>query len=1100
MAQLSLTLLGGLQARVEPGGALSLPTRKAQALLAYLALPPGQAHPRAKLAALLWGGIREESARNSLRQALFALRKALAPTTPAALSLERDTVALDRDAAHVDVAEFERLLASGMPEALERASALYRGDLLIGLAVDEPLFEEWLLGERERLRELALDGLARLLAQQRKTGATEAALRTGLKLLTLDPLQEAVHRTLMRLYATVGRRGTALRQYQQCVNVLQRELGVEPEAETKQLYQEILHQRSLRGTVIEPAVASPSVPATVVTSRAPAHEIPLIGRAMELEQLRGALQQAYAGEGSVVAVLGEAGIGKTRLVDELIGVAEEQGARVLVGRSHESEQVLPFGPWVDAFRAGHAADDLRGMTPAWRAELAYVLPELADPDVEPVKSAPDFLKVFESVTAAIGMLAGHRPLLLVLEDLHWADEMSLRLLAFFGRRLHSRRVLAAVTVREEELADAPMLRRILDELQRERRLWSLALVALSRANTLALVQTLVRSGTDETSLARLGEEAWRASAGNPFVVVETVRSQAQGIGLGDHTAGAGPVAPRALMLPEPVRQLVTRRLERLSERGRLLTTVAAVIGREFEFALLQRAAGLGDTEAAEGMEELVRRRVLQGVGERFDFTHDRIREVARAALLAPRRRVLHCSVAEAIEAVYADHLEPHILALGLHYYGAEMWRQAMSYLRLAAVHAFVRSAYREAATCFEQALAAASHLPRTPAMLDQMLDLQLQLRNALWPLADFDRIARCLSDAEQLAISLEDRKRLGRITAFMSVLRWVTGDAAAARLFGQRARDLAVSLEDRPLRIMSNYYLGLAQFLLAEYQRAEDLFLENVRTLTVAEEQDPLGAPGSTLVRSKAWLVLPLAERGAFPSGLAHGHAALDLAEASYDPYGVVSAEYCLAYLHCLKGEFDLAIPSLERGLTICREREFSVWLPQVTGYLGYAYSLAGRIDEGLSLLEQAIDIFDATRAWPFRALLMVHRGTADVLAGRLDSALALGHQALKVAREHRERGHEAWAFLLLGEIASHADPSEMKKADDHYHQAMALASNLGMRPLVGHCRLGLGRLYRRAGKQREAQEHLAAATTMYREMDMQFWLEKAEKERRELA
>jgi DNA-binding SARP family transcriptional activator len=1093
MARLSVTLLGGLQARVEPGGAVNLPTRKAQALLAYLALPPGQAHPRAKLAALLWGEMREESARNSLRQALFALRKALAPTTPAVLSLEADTVALDRDAAHVDVAEFERLLASGTTEALERASALYRGDLLMGLVVDEPLFEEWLVGERERLRELALDGFARLLAQQRKAGATEAALRTGLKLLTLDPLQEAVHRTLMRLYAAVGRRGTALRQYQQCVNVLQRDLGVEPEAETKQLYQEILRQRPLRSTVIEPAVASPSVPATIVTSRAPVDQIPLIGRAVELEQLRGALNQAYAGQGSVVAVLGEAGIGKTRLVDELIGEAEERGARVLVGRSYESEQVLPFGPWVDALRAGHATDDLRGMAPAWRAELAHVLPELAGPDVEPAKSAPDFLKVLESVTAAIGMLAEHRPLLLVLEDLHWADEMSLRLLAFFGRRIHSRRVLAAVTVREEELADVPMLRRILDELQRERRLWCLTLMALSRDNTLALVHTLVRSGIDETSLARLGEEAWRASAGNPFVVVETVRSQAQGIGLGDDTAGAGPVAPRALlMLPEPVRQLVTRRLERLSERGRLLTTVAAVIGREFEFALLQRAAGLGDTEAADGMEELVRRRVLQGVGERFDFTHDRIREVARAALLAPRRRVLHSSVAEAIEALYADNLEPHNLALGLQYYGAERWHQAMSYLRRAAAHAFVRSAYREAASCFEQALAAASHLPRTPVMLDQMLDLQLQLRNALWPLADFDRIARCLSDAEQLAISLEDRERLGRVTAFISVLRWVTGDVAAARLFGQKARDLAASLEDRPLRIMSNYYLGLAQFLLAEYREAEDLFLENVRTLSIAEEQDPLGAPGSTLVRSKAWLVLPLAERGAFPSGLAHGHAALDLAQAAQDPYGIVSAGYCLAYLYCLKGEIDLAVPLLERGLAFCREREFGVWLPQVTGYLGYAYSQAGRIEEGLSLLEQANDIFKTTREWPFRALLTVHRGTACILAGRLDSAMELGHQALTLAREHGERGHEAWALCLLGEIASHRAPPEVQKAEDHYRQALALATELGMRPLVAHCHHGLGKLHRRTCKSEQVREQLITATTMYREMDMRYWLEKA--------
>jgi tetratricopeptide (TPR) repeat protein len=896
----------------------------------------------------------------------------------------------------------------------------------------------------------------------------------------------------MRLYAAGGRRGAALRQYQACVAVLQRELGVEPEAETQQLYQEILRQRPFQGAVIEPLTAGPSVPRPVMTSRAPVAEIPLIGRTGELEQLRGALEQASAGRGRVVAVLGEAGIGKTRLVGELIGAAEEQGARVLVGRSYESEQVLPFGPWVDAFRAAHAAGDLRGMPAAWRAELAHLLPDLAAPDVEPLKSAPDFLKVFESVTAAIGVLAGHRPLLLVLEDLHWADEMSLRLLAFLGRRVHSLPVLVAFTVREEELADAAMLRRILDELQRERHLESVTLAALSRDNTLALVHTLARSGPDATALARLGEVAWEASAGNPFVVVETVRSQAQGIGLGGHTGGAGPAAPRALMLTEPVRQLVTRRLDRLSERGRLLTTVAAVIGREFEFALLGRAAGLRETEAAEGMEELVRRRILHGVGERFDFTHDRIREVARVDLLAPRRRVLHRSVAEAIEAVYADDLEPHILALGLHYYGAEMWPGAMRYLRQAAGHAFVRSAHREAATCFERALAAASHLPRTPEMLDQMLDLQLQLRSALWPLAEFGRVARCLEEAEHLATSLEDRGRLGRIAASVSMLRLVTGDAEAARLFAQKARDMAASLDDRPLRVISNYYLGLARYFLAEYQEAEEVYLENVQMLTIAEEQVRLGAT-STLVVSTAWLVLPLADRGAFVEGLAHGHAALALAEATPDPYGIVSASYCLAYLHCQKGEVDLAIPLLERGLAICRERDFGVWMPQITGYLGYAYSQGGRIDEGLSLLARAIDIYEATRAWPFRALLTAHRGTACLLAGHLDSALALGHQALTLAREHGERGHAAWALRLLGESVAQRDPRDAQRAEDYYREAWTLANELGMRPLVAHCHLELGTLYGRAGDGARTREHLTSAARMYRDMDMGFWLAQAE-------
>jgi DNA-binding SARP family transcriptional activator len=597
MAKLSLTLLGGFQARLEPGPALALPTRKAQALLAYLALPPGQAHPRDKLAALLWGGIREESARASLRQALFAIRKALGGAE-GAVRQEGDALALDPAAVVVDAAAFQREVAEGTPESLDRAATLYRGDLLSGFALDESPFEEWLLGERERLRELALEGLARLLARQRKHGPTEPAIQTALRLLALDPLQEPVHRTLMRLYAEAGRRGAALRQYQQCVGALARELGVEPEAETKALYQEILQVRSARA-----APPDPAVPAAGTASRAAVAAIPLIGREPQLARLRERFEQVRAGRGGVTVIAGEAGIGKTRLTGELIGLAEAQGARVLLGRCYESEQVLPFGPWGDAFRAAPAI-------------------------VEALKSSPDILQVFERVAAAMRALAAERALVVVLEDVHWADEMTARLLAYVGRRLDGAAALIVVTGRDDELADTVVLRRALDELQRDGWLTRIAVAPLSRDDTLALVRTLARVGTEAAALARLGEVAWRVSAGNPFVIVETVRSPDPGAGL-----------------TEPVRQMVTRRLERLSERARLLTTVAAVIGREFDFVVLREAAGLTDVQAAEGVEELVRRSILHGVGERFDFTHDRIRDAARAEALASsgRRRSLTCA-------------------------------------------------------------------------------------------------------------------------------------------------------------------------------------------------------------------------------------------------------------------------------------------------------------------------------------------------------------------------------------------------------------------------------------------------------------------------
>src|SRR5215471_21657081 len=250
MARIDLTLLGGFQARLSHGPPLTVPSRKAQALLAYLALPCGVAHPRDKLAALLWGDLREGQARTNLRQTLFMLRKALAIRVPDSLRIDAASVALEPAAVTVDVTAFERLVTQGTSDSLAQAADLYQGDLLQGLAVWEAPFEDWLMGERERLRELALETLAKLLTQQRAVGATEPALQTALRLLALDPLLETVHRTLMRLYAQVGRCESALRQYQICVDVLHRELGVDPEAETRDLYQEILRSRERHGLAV----------------------------------------------------------------------------------------------------------------------------------------------------------------------------------------------------------------------------------------------------------------------------------------------------------------------------------------------------------------------------------------------------------------------------------------------------------------------------------------------------------------------------------------------------------------------------------------------------------------------------------------------------------------------------------------------------------------------------------------------------------------------------------------------------------------------------------------------------------------------------------
>jgi predicted ATPase len=358
----------------------------------------------------------------------------------------------------------------------------------------------------------------------------------------------------MRLYAQAGRRGAALRQYQQCVEVLQRELGVEPEAETRQLYQEILQRRDEPARTPPTALRARGEPATAARA-------PLIGRETELATLRDAFAEAQgrrvtdkpgvgSGGSHVVLVVGQAGVGKTRLLEEFAADAEGQGARVLLGRAYESEQILPFGPWVDALRSGKVLAEtsvLDALPVAWRAELARLFPEAGEPGL-PISNAPeDYRRLFEAVAHLLGLVAAGRPLVLLLEDIHWADEMSLRLFSFLGRRMESGSLLLVGTARDEELPGALALRHFLEELGREGRLVRLALAPLSRTDTGALVRLLTRAGNEDAEVARLGEQVWTVSEGNPFMAVETMRAMRE---------GTAPAAITEIPLPQRVRDLI----------------------------------------------------------------------------------------------------------------------------------------------------------------------------------------------------------------------------------------------------------------------------------------------------------------------------------------------------------------------------------------------------------------------------------------------------------------------------------------------------------------------------------------------------------------
>jgi DNA-binding SARP family transcriptional activator len=1078
MPPIELSLLGPFRARLSSGAPLGLPARKAQALLAYLAVRPGQVYAREKLAALLWGDAGEQQARQSLRHALSAIRKVV--PRGSGLLAEGDSVMLSPAAVRVDVPLFERLVARGSAKAFAEAASLCRGDLLEGFVVKEEPFEDWLRAERLRLRELALDAFTGLLASQEKRGALDQAVQVAVRLLALDPSREDIHRRLMLLYARQGWRGAALRQYRICVDAVRRELSAEPETQTKQLYRKLLRQsgRSDR---------RPGRDAHLESFRdadAFDHhsEVRLVGRDAELAHLRQDLEEAARGCGRLVFVLGEAGIGKSRLVSELVRVAAPRRFQPLVGRCYQSEQILAFGPWVDALRTARITSDpeiLVGLGAPWRAELARLLPEAGEPASPRPAGSHDFVRLFEAVSQLAEILSSRAPLLLILEDLHWADEMSLRLLAFLSRRIQGSRVLMVATAREEEVADSPALHRTLEELSRARIVERLALGPLSQVDTRSLVGSL--AGAKRNS-PQLGDRIWRASGGNPFMAVETIRALQE---------DAGAEASITLPLPRRVHEVIAGRLGRLSPPARQLAAVGAVIGREFDFILLQRGARFTRGRTAEAIEELVRRRIVRGVGERFDFSHDRIREVAYQEILAPRRKLLHDQVARALEALHATNREPHCGAIGVHYQEAEVWDRALAYLRQGGAHSFDRSASREATSFLQRALAALGHLPETRATLEQGIDLRFELRNSLYQLGELPRVLAYLREAEQLTHRLDDPRRLGWLALYMAAHLWLTGESEEAGGFAERSRAIGERLADLSLDVWSRYYLGLTCFASGQYGQAEHLLRTLAGQLEGGLARDRLGMSGFPSVLAHAWLARTLAEQGKFSEGVAHGREGVALGEELDHPYSLIFACWHLAHLESVRGNPAAAIAWAERGLSLSRKWEVTLLLPLVTWQLGYARALSGDARDALPLLDQALAAIQSMGMGAFLPIATLHRGEALGRAGHPREALESAERALALSREHGQRGVEAGALRLRGETLVCLDPSDLDAAEADHKRALALAEESHMPPLVGRCHVGLGRLYERVRKHQSAAKHLAYASTLLTDMGMEFWLDR---------
>jgi tetratricopeptide (TPR) repeat protein len=475
----------------------------------------------------------------------------------------------------------------------------------------------------------------------------------------------------------------------------------------------------------------------------------------------------------------------------------------------------------------------------------------------------------------------------------------------------------------------------------------------------------------------------------------------------------------------------------------------------------------------------------------YTFKHALTHEVAYGSLLQERRRALHARIVENLEALYRDRLAEQVERLAHHAFRGEVWDKALTYYRQAGAKAVARSAYREAVVCFEQALGALQYLPESRDTHEQAIDRRLDLRNALYPLGELERGLDSLREAETLAAALGDQHRLGRVSASMTHYLVLIGDLDRALVYGRRARAIATTLGDFPLQVTTNWLLGLVYHGLGDYRQAMDVLRQNVMSIQGALLRERFGQIGSVAGSSRNRLVFCLAEVGAFAEGSARGAEAIRIFEAS--DYSYPATYFSVGFLHLRKGELDQAISMFERCLGLCQTLNVPIWFPAAASVLGYVYALAGRVAEAMPLMEQAMERASSTSVMSFHALALAWQSETSLLAGRMDEALALAERALKFCREHKQRGHEAWALRLLGDIAAQRHPPVAELAADYYRQAMVLADELGMRPLLAHCHLGLGTLYAKMGRAGPARAELSATIALYRALEMAFWLPQAE-------
>jgi DNA-binding winged helix-turn-helix (wHTH) protein/tetratricopeptide (TPR) repeat protein len=830
---------------------------------------------------------------------------------------------------------------------------------------------------------------------------------------------------------------------------------------------------------------------------------PFIGRTHELTTLHSLAAHAEEGRGQVVGIIGEPGMGKTRLCYEFIRDQLAHPWCMLDTRAVSYDQAVPYVPVIhllrDYFQLAERdpAPAIRdkviaqllsldaALTPLVPAILTLLDVPVEDPQWQALDPPQRRQQTFQAIKQLVLRASQAQPLLVVLENLHWLDTETKACLDTLVESLPTARLLLLVTYRPEYQHG----------WGHKTYYTQLRLDPLPHPQAHALLDALLG---DAVELRPLKQQVIALTQGNPFFVEESVQTLIETGGV-DGARGAYRLGTPLPMLhvPATVQAVLAARLDRLPPEEKRLVQIAAVIGMDVPCALLEVLAELPEAALRRSLAHLQAAEFLYETclfpESAYTFKHALTHEMAYESLLHGQRRALHGRIVEVLERFTPDQLAEQVERLAHHALRGEVWDKAVTYCRQAGARAYDRAAFREAVAAFEQALQALAHLPEPGGTRGLALDLRLAVADALLPLAEFGRRLALLGEAEALARALDDRARLVRVLAWMAHALWHTGDTDGAVAAGQQALELAAVLGESALQVQASDRLGEVYWSIGDFGRAAELLRWSVEAADRESGTPKTDVRIDVRIQSRGRLAQTLGALGAFAEGRRHGEEALRLATLEGRGTSPISARGYLGGLYLAQGDLEHAIRVWEQGLALCRASGNRDWLRAIMAGLGAAYALQGRVAEGRTLLEEAIRESLSTGARWNHANQLTRLSEVCRLAGRYDEAWQYAHQALDLARQQKARGIEARALHQLGAVYAHADPPDVAQAEAHYHQALALAEALGMRPLQAHCQHGLGTLYAKTGQAEQARAALSAAIALYRAMDMTFWLPQTE-------